>query len=218
VAGRLVRSLSVILIALASVVSAPAGAAESNVLHIDDFPSGWKAEAVVPSDRSAPATAACAALAEQQRKSITTSGTPKFVDPRATSDLDVVAASVSTFASPRAAREQVAALFERRLLQCLKDDANERFEAANPGAVATTVVRRRRIPHTDSHVHALEAKTTVTGLDGFVYTQQIVFVQDGDHIATLHVETDQDADYTTLRNRLVRIVQRRLHTGGTVNV
>jgi hypothetical protein len=224
VSGRFVGALSVIVVTLASLAVTPAGAtdaagaAESNILRLGDFPSRWTTAPVVPSDSTAPATAACVALAEQQRKSIVTVGTPKFVDPRATSDLDVVAATVTTMPSARAAKAQVEALLDRRLLQCLKDDANARMEVAHPGAEATTVVRRIRIPHTDRRVRALEAMTRVTGLDDFEYTQQIVFVKDGKHIATLHVDTDQDAHYTKLRNRLVRLIEQRLRDGGAVRV
>jgi hypothetical protein len=216
----LLRALSVIVVAFASLVVAPtgAGAASTDVLRLGDFPSGWTTAPVLPSDSQAPATAACAALAAQQRTSIATVGTPKFVDPRASSDLDVVAATVTTMPSKQAAKEQVTALLERRLVQCLIDAANARFESSDREAKASTVVHRVRIPHTDARVHALEATTKVTGPDELVYTQDIVFVQDGKHIATLHVETDDGADYTALRNRLVPIIQRRLHTGGAVRV
>ena len=212
------HSLSIAVVAIATLFVAPVGAAgrTSDILQLGDFPSGWETTPVLPSDNAPPATPACDALAQQQQKSITTCGTPKFVDPRASSDLDVVAASVSTFATPRVARKQIAALLTRRLLQCLIDGTDARFESANTGAKASTEVRQIRIPHADEHVHALEATTTVTGRDGFVYTQQIVFIQDGRRIATLHVDTDEGADYTALRNRLVPLVQRRLHRGGAV--
>jgi hypothetical protein len=207
-----------VLIALTflGVVATDATAATKDVLRLDDFPAGWRTEPVAPSDRVAPATAACAALAEQQRKSLLTVGTPKFVDPRAASELDVVAATVTTMPSARAAKEQVGALLSRRLLRCLQDAANHRFETEHPGAEAITIVRRTRIPHTDARVHALEARTTIGDRDGFAFTQQIVFVRDGRHIATLHVETDDDTDYSKLRNRLVPIIERRLREGGAV--
>jgi hypothetical protein len=206
--------------ALATLLVAPdvAGAATSDLLRLRDLPSGWRTEAVEPSDRTAPATAACAALAEQQRKSVLSVGTPKFVDPRTPSELDVVAATDTTMPSARAAREQVGALLDRRLLRCLIEDANHRFESEHPGADATTVVRRVRIPRTDSRVHAIRAMTTVSGLEGFVYTQDVAFVRDGKHVVTLHVEHDQDADLTKLRNRLVRVVERRLRDATSVRI
>jgi hypothetical protein len=49
-----------------------------------------------------------------------------------------------------------------------------------------------------------------------VYTQDIAFVRDGKHVVTLHVEHDQDADLTKLRNRLVRVVERRLRGATSV--
>ena len=215
---RFLTFVAIAAIAITTLVVAPAGAATNDILRLEDFPSGWVTAPVLPSDNAPPATPACDALAQQQRKAITTFGTPKFVDPKASSDLDVVAASVSTFATPRVARDQVAALLEKRLLQCLIDGTNATFESENPGEKASTRVREIRIPRTDDRVHALEAKTTVTGFDGVVYRQQIVFVQDGKRIATLHVDTDDDADYTALRNRLVPLILRRLHNGGAVNV
>jgi len=67
-------------------------------------------------------------------------------------------------------------------------------------------------------VHALEAKTKVAGSARFVYTQQVVFVQDGKHIVTLHVDTEDSADYTALRNRLVPLIQQRLRGAGALHV
>ena len=216
-AGRILRALGVAGIALASLLGLPglAAAASSDVLRLSDFPSGWQTAPVLPSDSVAPATPACAALAQQQRSSIVTVGTPKFVDPRASSALDVVAATVTTMPSARAAQRQVTALLSRRLLQCLVDAADARFGANGASATtrATTVVRRIRIPHADARVHAVRGTTKVTGAHRFTFTQDVVFVQVGDHIATLHVETDDHADYTALRDRLVRIVERRLRAG-----
>ena len=51
-----------------------------------------------------------------------------------------------------------------------------------------------------------------------MYTQQVVFVQDGKRIVTLHVDTEDSADYTALRNRLVPLIQRRLRDGGALHV
>jgi hypothetical protein len=213
VAHRVLQSLEVVLLALAALILAPAAAAArtSDILRLRDFPSGWETTPVVPSDNAAPPTPACAALAKQQAKSVRTVGTPKFVDPQRSSEFDVVAASVTTMPSARAAKQQVVALLRRRLTQCLVDGTEARLEANNPGADATTVLHEVHLPHTDKRVRALEATTTVTGFDGFEYTQQVVFVRDGKHIATLHVDTDERTDYTALRDRLVRIVQRRLH-------
>jgi hypothetical protein len=154
----------------------------------------------------------------RRSKSIDTIGTPKFVDPRAPSEDNVVAASVTTMPSARAARQQVAALLERRLYQCLIDGTNARFGSENGGARASTVVREIRIPRADAHVHALEAKTKVAGVAGFAYTQQVVFVQDGTRIVTLHVDTEDPADYTALRNRLVPLIRHRLRDGGALRV
>jgi hypothetical protein len=36
-------------------------------------------------------------------------------------------------------------------------------------------------------------------------------VQDGKRIVTLHVNFEESVDYTPLRDRLVRLVQQRLH-------
>ena len=220
VARRSLRTLSIALVAIATLVVAPAGAAgrTSDILRLEDFPTGWQAVPVLPSDDDAPATPACDALAEQQRKSIDTIGTPKFVDPRAPSDYNVIAASVTTMPSARAARQQVAALLRRRLFQCLIDATNARFDSENGGAKTSTVVHEIRIPHADAHVHALEARTKVSGSAGFVYTQQVVFVQNGKHIVTLHVDTEDWADYTALRNRLVPLIQQRLRDGGALRV
>jgi hypothetical protein len=206
--------------ALATLLVAPraAGAATSDIVRLRDLPSGWQTEPVAPSDRTAPATAACAALAEQQRKSVVSVGTPKFVDPRTPSELDVVAATDTTMPSARAAREQVGALLDGRLLRCLIEDANHRFESEHPGTDATTVVRRVHIPRTDSHVHSIRALTTVSGLEGFEYTQDITFVRNGKHVVTLHVEHDQEADLTKLRNRLVRVIERRLRGATSVTI
>jgi hypothetical protein len=220
VTRRSFRSLSSALIVIATlVVASPgAGARTSDILRLEDFPAGWEATPVLPSDDDAPTTPACEALAEQQRKSIETVGTPKFVDPRSPSEYNIVAASVTTMPSSRAAREQVAALLKRRLFQCLIDSTNAGFDSENGGAKASTVVHEIRIPHADAHVHALRAKTTVSGFEGFVYTQQVVFVQDGKRIVTLHVDTEDSADYTALRNRLVPLIQRRLRDGGALHV
>ncbi len=173
---------------------------------------------MLPSDDDAPTTPACDALAQQQRKSIDTIGTPKFVDPSAPSEYNVVAASVTTMPSPRAARQQVVALLKRRLFQCLIDATNASFDSENGGAKASTVVHEIRIPHAGAHVHALAARTTVTGFAGFEYTQQVVFVQNGTRIVTLHVDTEDSADYTALRNRLVPLIQHRLRNGGALHV
>jgi hypothetical protein len=206
------------VIATLVVALTPAGAATSDILQLDDFPPGWVTAPVLPSDSRAPSTPACDALVQQQSKSLTTVGTPKFVDPRASSDLDVVAASVSTFASSRAARDQVTALLTKRLLRCLVDATNAKFESESAGAKASTTVRRIRIPRSGDRVHALEAKTTVTGSDPLTYIQQVVFVREGKRIATLHVDSEGSADYTALRNRLVPLIQQRLRDGGALHV
>jgi hypothetical protein len=218
VAGRLIRSLVVAALALVTLLVAPAGAAPSTILTLGDFPSGWTTAPVLPSDSSAPSTPACTALAQQQRTSLVTVGTPKFVDPRASSELDVVAATVTTMPSARAAKQQVTALLSRRLLQCLVDATNAKFASEHGGAKATTVVHTVKIPHTDAHVRAVEGKTTVDGVDRLVFTQQVVFVQEGARVATLHVETDQGADYTKLRNRLAPLIAQRLQHGDGVSV
>jgi hypothetical protein len=205
------------VIATLVVALTPAGAATSDILQLDDFPPGWVTAPVLPSDSRAPSTPACDALVQQQSKSLTTVGTPKFVDPGA-SELDVVAASVSTFASPRAARDQVTALLTKRLLRCLVDATNAKFESESAGAKASTTVRRIRIPRSGDRVHALEAKTTVSGSDPLTYRQQVVFVREGKRIATLHVDTEGSADYTALRNRLVPLIQQRLRDGGALHV
>lgn len=220
-AGRILRSLSVLLVACTIALTtllAPgvATAATSDILRPGDFPTGWRTAPVLPSDSTAPATPACAALGRQQRTSIVTVGTPKFVDGQASSPLDVVAATVTTMPSSRAAKQQVTALLSRRLLQCLVDAANARFASAQ--TEATTVVHRITIPHAGGHVRAVEAKTTVTGSHPLTFTQDVVFVQDGARIATLHVERDEHADYRALRNRLVLLVERRLRDGGATNV
>ena len=221
-ARRFLRSLSITLVAIATLVLAPAGAGAvgrtSDILRLDDFPTGWEASPVLPSDDDAPTTPACDALAHQQRKSIDTIGTPKFVDPSAPSEHNVVAASVTRMPSPRAARQQVAALLKPRLFQCLIDGTNARFDSEHGGGKASTVVHEIRIPHADAHVHALRAKTRISGVAGFEYTQQVVFVQDGRRIVTLHVDTEDSADYTALRNRLVPLIQKRLRDGGALHV
>jgi hypothetical protein len=197
---------------------APAAAAPAAILGVSDFPAGWHTVPVLPSDSIAADTPECAALGAQQSKSLSTTGTPKFADRRAPSDLDLVAASTTTMPSSAAAKAQVTALLQPRLLQCLVDSTNQTFAWTHPEAPASTKVREVHIPHTGAHVRAIRATTRLSGVDGFEYTQYVVFVRDGKFIVTLHVNSDNSANYVSLRNRLVRVIQRRLSADGAVSV
>jgi hypothetical protein len=200
-------------------VAPPAGAATlSTIITVADFPAGWRTTPVTAADSTAADTAACRDLAAQQGKSLTTFGTPKFVDPHAPSELDLVAATVTTMPSAAAATEQVDALLRRQLLRCLSQSTDQSMETAYHDTTATTTVRRLHLPHRGARVSAVEAKTRVTGRDHFAYTQQIVFVREGKHIATLHVNTVGKLDYTALRDRLIDLIRKRLSTEGAVSV
>lgn len=205
-------------LATGSAARAQSSSPTSDILTLADFPSGWRATPVTPADNTAADTAACHHLATQQSRSIATVGTPKFSDPRAPSELDLVAASVTTMPSESAAKEQVEALLERRLLRCLVQSTDRDFEAGKPSVQATTTVHEIHLPHTGHHVHAIKARTRVSGDEHLVYRQQIVFVQVGTHIVTLHVNTEGATRYNTLRDRLVELIRQRLVHGRAVDV
>jgi hypothetical protein len=216
-AMRFLAGVALAAIFGACLVAPAAADPPSSILGLHDFPSGWRTVPVLPSDSIAAPTPECGALAAQQSKSLATTGTPKFADRRAPSDLDLVAASLTTMPSAAAAKEQVVALLRTRLLQCLVDSTNLTFASSHPETKASTKAREVHIPNAGSKVRAIRATTHLIGAEGFEYTQYIVFVRHGRYIATLHVNTDNSANYTSLRNRLVKLIGRRLANGGAIS-
>jgi len=65
-------------------------------------------------------------------------------------------------------------------------------------------------------VRAVEAISHVSGFDTFELRQQIIFIRNGERVVTLHVNSDQDANYSEIRDHLVARIEQRLADGAAV--
>ena len=223
VALPLARILRVIFLAFAILSLTAAGARADDapptteILRLEDFPPGWQATPFTAADSKLPKNASCGALAKEGHKSVSSARTPKFSDPRGSHN-DVVNVSLTTYRSARDAQDDVTAFVGRHRLRCLIDSTNHDFESANPGATATTKVTELHLPGAGARARAVEAITHVSGFATFELRQQIVFLQNGTRVAVLHVNTDQAADYTSLRDHLIQLMVERLAGGRAVSV
>jgi hypothetical protein len=190
---------------------------EGSNLRLADFPAGLEETPASKAAATAPPIAACDRLRAMQHRTESSVNSALFSDSSGPSRKSI-AASITLLATRKVAKRNAAELMSASMLRCLTRGTIYQVRHSDPSAHTDTRVHEIDVPRVGDDARAIEHTIRVTDDVGTSnYVGQIEFIRVGPLIAALHVNTDGTVDYTSLRDRLARVLASRMRSSGRAN-